>query len=94
MSSVKPIDKDLILDSAKNTGGIITVEEHSIIGGLGDAVADVLIENDISDVQLKKMGIKNRFVSDYGTQEYLRSIEGIAKENIITEAENICKCRK
>ena len=42
MASIKPIDKDLIVDSAKKTGAIVTAEEHNILGGLGSAVAEVL----------------------------------------------------
>ena len=45
MSSIKPIDKDLILESAKETNAIVTVEEHSIIGGLGSAVSEVVGES-------------------------------------------------
>ena len=41
--TIKPIDKDIIIESAKKTGRVITVEEHSVIGGLGDAVSDVLV---------------------------------------------------
>ena len=43
--TIKPIDKDIIIKAAKETGKIVTVEEHSIIGGLGSAVCDVLCEN-------------------------------------------------
>jgi len=85
MSSVKPIDTELVLDSAKNTDGIITVEEHNVIGGLGDAVAAVLVENNCQNIKLKKMGIRGHFVSEYGSQEYLRTIEGFSKEHIIIE---------
>lgn len=45
MHTIKPIDKELILSCAKETGAIVTVEEHSIYGGLGSAVAEVLVEN-------------------------------------------------
>ncbi len=41
--TIKPIDKDIIIESAKKTGRVVTVEEHSVIGGLGDAVSDVLV---------------------------------------------------
>ena len=44
MASIKPIDKDIIVEAAKNCGAILTVEEHSIIGGLGSAVAEVVCE--------------------------------------------------
>lgn len=57
--TIKPIDKDLIIKSAKETKKIITVEDHSTIGGLGSAVADVLCEN--YPKQITKLGIKDEF---------------------------------
>ena len=45
MATIKPIDSDIIIKAAKETGAIVTAEEHNIIGGLGSAVAEVLCEN-------------------------------------------------
>ena len=45
MHTIKPIDKDIIIESAAKTGAIVTAEEHSVIGGLGGAVAEVICEN-------------------------------------------------
>ncbi|MFQ5901928.1 MAG: transketolase family protein [Thermodesulfobacteriota bacterium] len=59
MSTVKPIDKELIITSAQETKAIVTAEEHSIIGGLGSAVAEVLVEN--MPVPMRRVGIKDRF---------------------------------
>ena len=50
MHTIKPIDKEMILDSAKNTGGIVTVEEHNLMGGLGSAVAEVLCDEGLLHV--------------------------------------------
>lgn len=57
MHTLKPLDTDLLIKSAKKTGHVITVEEHSIIGGLGSAVCDALSEN--SPVYVKKIGIND-----------------------------------
>ena len=57
--TIKPIDEEIIIESAKKTGVVITVEEHSIIGGLGSAVCDVLCEH--YPVRVKKIGINDRF---------------------------------
>jgi len=57
--TIKPIDKDLIIKKAKETGAVITVEEHNIIGGLGSAVAEVLSEN--HPVIMKRIGINDTF---------------------------------
>ena len=57
--TIKPIDADIILKSAEKTGRVVTVEEHSVIGGLGDAVADVLVQN--HPVLMKKIGVEDVF---------------------------------
>ena len=57
--TIKPIDADIILKSAEKTGRVVTVEEHSVIGGLGDAVADVLVQN--HPVPMKKIGVEDVF---------------------------------
>ena len=57
--TIKPLDKDLVLQSAKKTGKVVTVEEHSVIGGLGSAVADVLAETNAAI--LKKIGVPDVF---------------------------------
>ena len=57
--TIKPIDKDLLINAAKETGAIVTAEEHSIIGGLGSAVAEVVTEE--YPVPVLKVGIKDTF---------------------------------
>ena len=59
MSTIKPIDKEAILKAAEASRAIITAEEHSIIGGLGSAVAEVLSEN--LPVPMMRVGIQDRF---------------------------------
>ena len=59
MHTIKPIDADLIVKSATKTGHVVTVEEHSVIGGLGSAVADVLCEQ--CPTPLKKIGVNDTF---------------------------------
>ncbi len=59
MSTIKPIDKEIIIQAAQDTGAIVTCEEHSIIGGLGSAVAEVLVEN--CPVPMKRIGVPDRF---------------------------------
>lgn len=59
MPSIKPIDRTLLVDSARKTGAVVTAEEHSIIGGLGSAVAEVLAEE--YPVPMRYVGIRDRF---------------------------------
>jgi transketolase len=60
MHTIKPLDKNLIIKCLKETGAIITAEEHSIIGGLGSAVAETLIDNNIK-TRFLRMGINDKF---------------------------------
>ena len=57
--TIKPIDKELIIAAAKKTGKVVTVEEHSVVGGLGGAVCEVLSEN--APVPVKRIGINDVF---------------------------------
>lgn len=78
--TIKPIDKDLILKAAKETNAIITAEDHSIIGGLGSAVAEILAEN--YPIKMKRIGINDKF-GESGKPEELYKKYGLTKENII-----------
>ena len=60
MATIKPIDKDLILACAADTGAIVTAEEHNIIGGLGSAVAEVLVESG-KPVPMLRVGVEDTF---------------------------------
>ncbi|MEW6620860.1 MAG: transketolase family protein [bacterium] len=73
MSTIKPIDKDIIIQAAIETGAIVTCEEHSIIGGLGSAVAEVLVEN--NPVAMKRIGVKDRFGLSGKPDELLERFE-------------------
>ncbi|MGN1032915.1 MAG: transketolase family protein [Intestinibacter sp.] len=80
MSTIKPIDKELIIESAKMTGAIVTVEEHNIIGGLGSAVSEVVSEN--YPVLVKKIGINDIF-GQSGKPKELMEEYGLTVDNII-----------
>ena len=80
--TIKPLDRDIIIESAKKTGKVVTVEEHSTIGGLGSAVADVLAETGVA--VLKKIGIQDIF-GESGTASQLLHYYGL-------DAEGIAKC--
>ena len=59
MATIKPIDKEIIIKAAKETGAIVTAEEHNVIGGLGSAVAEVLVEN--APVPMQRVGTQDVF---------------------------------
>lgn len=79
--TIKPIDKELIVNQAKKATKIITVEEHNIIGGLGSAVLETLSEAGINKT-VKILGTKDEFVTEVGSQKYLRKIKGLDAEGI------------
>lgn len=83
--TIKPIDRELIIKSAKETKKIITVEDHNIIGGLGSAVCEVLAEE--YPVKVTRMGIKDTFGRS-GKAESLMKYYQIDKEAIKAEIEN------
>ena len=80
MHTIKPIDADLIVKSAAKTGHVVTVEEHSVIGGLGSAVADVLCEQ--CPTPLKKIGVNDAFGESGPGAELLHKY-GLDAANIV-----------
>lgn len=83
MHTLKPLDSKAVVAAARQTKAIITVEEHSTIGGLGSAVAEVLAELGNSHVTFRRIGIKDEFCQQVGSQEYLRGICGLSVDSII-----------
>lgn len=72
LSSLKPIDKQMIQKAAAETKAIITIENHSIIGGLGSSVAEVLAEECSDYFRFKRLGIGDAFCMEYGSHEDLK----------------------
>lgn len=77
--TIKPIDEELLVKAAKETGRVVTVEEHSIIGGLGGAVCEVLAEQ--APVPVKRLGIRDEF-GESGVAEELLKKHGLDGEGI------------
>jgi transketolase len=86
IASIKPLDTELIVSLAKNIGKVITAEEHSIIGGLGSAVAEVLSEE--YPAKLKRIGIKDVF-GQSGTPDLLLKHYGLTPEAIVEAAKEL-----
>ena len=82
MHTIKPLDTKAILTAAKETSAIVTIEEHSITGGLGSAVAETLAENNESQVRFKRLGLPSSFSPHVGSQEYLREQHGLSDTGI------------
>ena len=82
MHTIKPIDKECILDLVKNKFDIYTFEEHTIIGGLGSAVAEILAEEGC-DTKLKRIGINDEYSHVVGSADYIRHHFGLDLEGVI-----------
>lgn len=81
--TIKPIDKDIIIKAAKDTGLLLTVEEHSVIGGLGSAVCDVVSEN--LPTKVIKIGVNDEFGHSGPAVDLLKEF-GLSSENIVKTA--------
>ena len=88
ISSIKPIDADLIIRAARETGCVVTAEEHSIIGGLGGAVAETLAEN--CPIPVKRVGIEDKFGTS-GDADLLMELYGLTADNIAKAAREVIK---
>lgn len=89
--TIKPIDRDIILKAAKETGAIVTAEEHNIIGGLGSAVAEVLVQG--YPAPLKMVGIEDKFGRS-GKPNALMEMYGLTAKNIADKAKEAIKMKK
>ncbi len=78
MHTVKPLDVEAILAAARETAAIFTLEEHSVTGGLGSAVAEVLAEAEEASIPFKRLGLPAAFSCLVGSQAYLRAQYGLS----------------
>ena len=86
--TIKPIDGQLIAQSAKKTGKVVTVEEHSVVGGLGSAVCNALAE--LCPTPVKKLGMQDVF-GESGTAEQLVHKYGLDGEGVYTSVKEFIK---
>jgi transketolase len=89
MHTLKPLDENLIKKCSKQTNAIITAEEHSVIGGLGAAVTETIVENNIY-IKFKRMGIKDMFCESGSPPDLLEKYE-LNKDYMVKFAKEILK---
>ncbi len=87
--TISPLDSEIILKAAEETRAVLTVEEHSVIGGLGSAVADVILAEGNRFVAFRKMGLNRIFPEGYGGYQDMKEMNGLSKEDIINQAKEI-----
>ena len=91
MHTIKPLDTELVLKAAKETGAIVTAEEHNVIGGLGSAVCDVVSSG--CPVPVLKVGVEDRFGKSGNVPDLLREY-GLTAENIKAQALRAIELKK
>jgi len=90
MPTIKPLDEALIRTFAKKSKVLVTLEEHSIIGGLGSAVSEVIAESGIQ-VVFKRLGVPDRFTHTMGLQSHMRESNGLDVESILDTIQQLNK---
>jgi transketolase len=88
LGSIKPLDVDLVLRAARETGAVVTAEEHSVVGGLGSAVCEVLAEG--HPVPVERVGLRDVF-GQSGTAEELLVHYGLTAAHLVEAAERVLK---
>lgn len=88
MATIKPLDEELVLEAAKKCGKVITCEEHSVIGGLGEAVCGVLSEK--LPTPVRRIGVNDEFGHSGPAVALLKQF-GLSAEHIVEVAKDFCK---
>ena len=88
MATVKPLDEELVLEAAKKCGKVITCEEHSVIGGLGEAVCSVLSEK--CPTIVKRIGVNDEYGHSGPAKDLLKQF-GLCADHIVEVAKELCK---
>lgn len=82
MHTLKPLDDEAVLRAVSETRAVVTLEEHSVVGGLGSAVAELLAERDDVPARFKRLGVPPRFSPRIGSQEYLLAENDLSVDGI------------
>jgi transketolase len=86
MFTIKPIDAELLIKAAQETGAVVTAENHNVINGLGSAVAEVLSQH--HPVPMERVGVQDLF-GEVGSVEYLQQRFGLTSEAIVEKAKAV-----
>lgn len=89
--TIKPLDVQMVLESAQKTGAVVTAENHSVIGGLGSAVSEVLSEN--YPVPVRRVGINDHF-GEVGLTDFLMEKYGLTAEHIVAETKKAIELKR
>ncbi|MBI2500400.1 MAG: transketolase [Deltaproteobacteria bacterium] len=86
LHTLKPLDTEILLKSARETGGIMTVEENTVTGGLGGAVAEACLEGGVPPALFYRIGLRDSFATIVGSQSHLRRCYAMDEQTIVKKA--------
>jgi 1-deoxy-D-xylulose-5-phosphate synthase len=90
---VKPLDRELIVQTACRVPYLLTIEDHVLEGGFGSAVVELLADEEVNGVHIKRLGIPDRFIP-HGTQDELKKLCGLDQQAIFHAAVQMIKNEK
>jgi transketolase len=88
MHTLKPLDGEAVLAAARETGAVVTLEQHSVIGGLGGAIAEWLAAQESVRAKLLAFGTPDAFMHEVGSTQYARDKFGLTATNIANSVES------
>jgi len=86
MATIKPLDREAVIKAARETGAIMTIEDHTVMGGLGSAVSEVVVQN--CPVPMELVGIQDRF-GESGDPELIYRDHGMDVDAIVAKAKKL-----
>ena len=92
MPTIKPLDSATVIQAANQTGAIVTAEEHSVTGGLGSAIAEVLAESGLT-ISFRRFGVPDRLNHTVGSQSYLRRNAGDLRQVVLSLLHSVSRAR-
>lgn len=93
MHTLKPLDVPAVAAAVRETAAVITIEEHSVIGGLGSAVAEYIAEHGASGTRFRRMGVPSAFSTEIGSQEHLLAFYGLTEDAIVATARDLLETK-
>lgn len=83
--TIKPLDKELLSEAFKKFKLVVTIEEHSLLGGLGSSIAEWLVDQNLENSKLIRLGTEDKFLHKVGDQEYARQSFGLTADSITSK---------
>lgn len=92
MHTIKPIDREAVMEASASVKAVITAEENSMVGGLGSAVSEIVAEAGFAPAKkFLRLALPDAFPSKYGSQEQLMNFYGLTKDKIVSSVEKMLK---